>query len=667
MTVDDLLAQLHAPGVAVEQLLEQCRAPDLSLWEQHPDRLYPEFVQRLIQQGHPGRALDLAREGERHLRDHSRLRYQLALAAARGGNPRYAEELLTPLLAAATGPDDRMPADMDPALRVDVVALRGRILKDRSRREPALAAESARWYEKAAALPGADTFPLINAATMWRLAGDRAKSDALAAEVVARLPADAAERAAAAGDVWPALTLGEAAVLLDHGADAVRWYTVGVGTATGRRDYGVLAAARNNLRRLADAGATIDPHFLDAQLGSVVVFTGHLLDSPDRQAAGGPPRFPNHPPLVAAVAAAVRDRLDALNAKVGFCSLGCGADILFAEVMLERKAELHVVLPCNTRDFLRTSVDFGQDGPDWQEWRMRFDRIIQQVRAASKERVRYVTAEPYLGSTDLFGFANAVLQGLAVLRARERTTEPVAVAVIDRSSAGAAGGTADFLAEWGKAGYRAEEIDLACLRAGHPGSGPAAPPAPPLPDAVLPRPVKAMLFADVAGYSGIPEWQLTHFLTEYAGFLKAVFGSAAGTPAVYANTWGDGLYVVFDRVADAAAFAVELVDPVCGLPPAWARYGLGQTCPFRVGLHAGPVFELPDVFQGRPGYAGRHVNRAARIEPVTVRGCAYASEPFAALLTMQAGDRFAAEAVGVHSLAKEYDRCPLYRVTRAGG
>lgn len=124
------------------------------------------------------------------------------------------------------------------------------------------------------------------------------------------------------------------------------------------------------------------------------------------------------------------------------------------------------------------------------------------------------------------------------------------------------------------------------------------------------------------------------------------------------------MYVVFDKVADAAAFAMELVQPTVASHPNWAKYELGETVPFRVGLHTGPVYELPNLFQGWSGYSGQRLNRAARIEPITIRGCAYGSEPFAAVLTVQASNRFRVEAVGQHSLAKGYDRCALYRVDR---
>jgi tetratricopeptide (TPR) repeat protein len=665
MTFEDIIARLNHPGVPVDRLLDETRAPDLSVWREHPE-LYPAFVRRLLEQGHPGRALELGREGQAHLSDNLRLRYLLALAAARGGGTRYAEALLAPLLSLATDPAGPPPG-MDDALRIDVIALQGRLLKDRSEREPALAADSARWYERAAGAapnPEAAVFPLTNAATMWRVAGDAARSESLASEV-ARLVGGRAEEAASAGNLWPAASLGEALLLLGRHDEAIHWYRRAVEVANQRGDVGNLVSLRNNLRRLKAVGATAESAFLDEQLGRVVVFSGHLLDSPERRASGAPPRFPRQPALVSAVESAIREKVEALNAKVGYCSLGCGGDILFAEAMLDRGAELHVVLPFGQQDFRRTSVDFGQDAAEWRGWRRRFDSILDRVERESKSRVHYVTHEPYLGSRELFEFANTVLQGLAVLRSRERASEPAALVLIDRSSADSAGGTADFTATWVGAGYRAEEINLAAIRAAHPaGTLPQEAPAPPPVLSALARPVKAMLFADVAGYSAIPEWQLPAFLTAYGQRLRELFGSAVGKAAVYANTWGDGLYVVFDRAADAAAFALELVEPTSGRSPDWSAFGLGPTNPMRVGLHTGPVFELRDLFQGRSEFAGQHVNRAARIEPVTVRGCAYASEPFAAMLTMHTPGRFAVETVGVHSLAKNYDRCPLYRIQR---
>ena len=52
----------------------------------------------------------------------------------------------------------------------------------------------------------------------------------------------------------------------------------------------------------------------------------------------------------------------------------------------------------------------------------------------------------------------------------------------------------------------------------------------------------------------------------------------------------------------------------------------------RIGLHSGPVFEKEDPFTHQKNLYGAHVNRAARIEPITKSGSIYASEQFVAML-----------------------------------
>src|SRR5580700_9819295 len=116
----DILTRLNSPDVSSDRLLDESRRPDLSLWEDHPD-LYLAFCEKLIAQGHPSLALELAQEGERHLKDNSKLHYRLAQAANRGGNPRYAQTILEPLLAKALGEDGAVPADIDTTLRVDIL------------------------------------------------------------------------------------------------------------------------------------------------------------------------------------------------------------------------------------------------------------------------------------------------------------------------------------------------------------------------------------------------------------------------------------------------------------------------------------------------------------------------------------------------------------------
>ena len=93
----------------------------------------------------------------------------------------------------------------------------------------------------------------------------------------------------------------------------------------------------------------------------------------------------------------------------------------------------------------------------------------------------------------------------------------------------------------------------------------------------------------------------------------------------------------------------------------------------RIGLHAGPVFAGLEPITRAPNFYGSHVNRASRLEAVTVPGHVYASEPFAALLAAEQRaaqpqgrlqPRFLCEYVGVLALAKDFGRQAAYHLRR---
>ena len=50
---------------------------------------------------------------------------------------------------------------------------------------------------------------------------------------------------------------------------------------------------------------------------------------------------------------------------------------------------------------------------------------------------------------------------------------------------------------------------------------------------------------------------------------------------------------------------------------------------------------------------------------MTAPGCAFVSEQFAAALAMTPGHDFVCEYLGMQPLAKDYDVCPLYQLTRS--
>ena len=135
-SVESLLERLRTES-AVE-LLEAYDHPEYAgLWDEDPagPRLYRGFAGALVQQGYPTTGLNLARRGlhkDLYPTD-PHLRYLVALAYARGGSTSSAESVLGPLLTEALA---AAPGAMPDALRVDVVALRGRLHKDHYHREP---------------------------------------------------------------------------------------------------------------------------------------------------------------------------------------------------------------------------------------------------------------------------------------------------------------------------------------------------------------------------------------------------------------------------------------------------------------------------------------------------------------------------------------------------
>jgi hypothetical protein len=95
-----------------------------------------------------------------------------------------------------------------------------------------------------------------------------------------------------------------------------------------------------------------------------MLFTGHMVDLPDRTT----PRFP--PALVAAargeLAGHVRHHVGTRNVELikGFASLARGGDILFHEICRSIGIDTVIVLPFSPEEFLAASVE-GLDGGDW--------------------------------------------------------------------------------------------------------------------------------------------------------------------------------------------------------------------------------------------------------------------------------------------------------------
>jgi len=493
----------------------------------------------------------------------------------------------------------------------------------------------------------------INAATLALILREREQAVTLAREVAEQCRVELARVEEPTGDrYWLLSTLGEAALLLGQWSEAEDWY--GQAVELGRGNWGSLQSTRHNahllLKQLGGDEDLVDRVF---HFPSVVVFVGHMIDRPDREI----PRFPSQ--VEHAVKNTIRQRLEEVNAGFGYASVACGSDILFHEVILERKGESHLVLPYEKEFFIADSVDIVGN----PEWVARCNAVMAraiEVQQASKRsqicgRVSYV-------------FANLMLHGLASIHAEQLETKLVPMALWDGKPGDGPDGTAGMVERWQSSGLAVEIIDLReifsqeCLDvASH--TSPSAATLSRLTIATAPEfasEIRAMLFADAQGFSELTDEQIPRFVEHFLGLAGRLASDSPHKPLMK-NTWGDGLYFVFSNVRDAGQFALDLRDGVCFTD--WPTKGL-PNLNLRIGLHAGPVYSCTDPVTQRANYIGAHVSRAARIEPITPTGQVYCSQAFAALAAAEGVEEFRCDYVGQTSMAKEYGTFPTYVVRR---
>jgi hypothetical protein len=88
----------------------------------------------------------------------------------------------------------------------------------------------------------------------------------------------------------------------------------------------------------------------------VWLFSGHMIDAPDRQV----PRFPaSREPVAARAIADALAKFDAGPGDLAICGGACGGDLLFAEACLARDMRLELYIPFDEPTFLANSVDFA--------------------------------------------------------------------------------------------------------------------------------------------------------------------------------------------------------------------------------------------------------------------------------------------------------------------
>lgn len=601
-------------------------------------------ARRHEREGELFRAYDIAMQGLAEHGDAAELKYQAVLCLASTGATRQASAKFAEL-----GLDRVGASGSNRQLRMDIAALQARLIKDDAlgrigEERAAGLREAAELYstlfaqETAAGNPEA-YYPGVNVATLRLLAGDREAAAAFAGAVLAQLaalPQDKTGYYEIASEIEALLILGRVDEARRR-APALRRLLDGRG-ATGFR---ALSSTIRQLRLIVEA-CRLDGGWLSTITPPRVIhYLGHMIST-----TGGNGRLPAQEE--ARVSAEIEARIAGAGIGFGHGSLAAGADILFAEALLRHGASLHVILPFDRAEFVEVSVL-----PAGAEWVERFETCL--AAAQQHGTVRYATEDRYLGDDALFGYCSQLAMGLAILRSRHLSTEAEQIAVWDGEPPTGVAGTAADIAIW-----RRTERPQSIIRCGNFGQPVGA--ASVAPERSTTRRTRAMLFGDISGFSKLTDIELPRFIDRILGAFAAVI-DGYGSDVLLANTWGDGIYLVFDDAGKAARCALDLQAAMMGIDLAAA--GLPGHLALRIGLHLGPVYAGRDPILKGQNFFGAHVSRAARIEPVTPEGLVYVTETMAAVLAIHNAAEFACDYVGMTEPAKGYGRMRMFLLRRA--
>lgn len=586
-----------------------------------------EEVRGLVRTGHFLNAYDLASAAVERGSADPEMRFLGVLALARSGATVQARRRYE-----SFGLHKMDPATIPNRLAEDIAALAARLDKDMAVKhggeERAMwARRSAEGYRRAYER-GGTPYVASNAATMYLLAGD----EEAAVDLARRALEGIRDPATLVGDdrYWEAATEAEAALTLGDVDRAVE--ALARAADAGSDLHGPRAATKRQLERICGIRG-IDPGILSPITNPTVAhYCGHRILPP-----GVEGRFPAGEE--ARVAAELKQAFETLGVGFGYGSLAAGADILAAEALLDQGARLSIQLPFDRDEFVRTSVATAGEG-----WVRRFERCLGEA-----DRVEVVTRSEYLGDPVLFDFCARIAMGNSLLRASFLATEAHQVAVWDGLRSGGVAGTAADVETWAGAGLSATIISVSASESQ----------AVPSDDAV--RRIRALVFADFAGFSKLSDSQVLVFqekvMRQVARALEPFRPSI-----LHSNTWGDGVYLVFDDVVSAAECALAVQDAIATAD--LREMGLAAIRGLRIAAHATPVFDGWDPIVGGRVFFGAGVTEAARIEPRTPEGEIYTTRPFAALSMLAANRNYETQYVGTLPTAKDFGEIPLFALRR---
>jgi len=183
-----------------------------------------------------------------------------------------------------------------------------------------------------------------------------------------------------------------------------------------------------------------------------ILFTGHMVDAPDRAT----PRFPAT--RVDAAARRIAAALDEIGAGPDDLALtqgAAGGDLLFAEACLARNVPLRLLLPLAQRDFVAASLLPVVDGTAWHA---RFRAVVDRLDEPPREAP--LALGPLAPGEDAFVRANLWLLDSALAFGADRLT---CICLWDGGGGDGPGGTRHLVDAVRAAGGRVVRIDTSSL------------------------------------------------------------------------------------------------------------------------------------------------------------------------------------------------------------
>ncbi len=432
----------------------------------------------------------------------------------------------------------------------------------------------------------------INAASMSAMAGQLGKSREIATQVISLIEGKET-------DFWALATLGEAHMLTKNKPKALEYFVQARKEAG--KDWGKISSVHNQLWLLN--------HFLPVpnevmklfNPPGVVAFIGHMIDHPGRKE----PRFP------AAIEKEVKEEIThairSLNVHIGYCSLACGGDILFAEAMAEQGGEVNIFLPFKKTDFVEVSVAFA--GTTWVD---RFQALLDRFP------VTYMSDEHYDGLDDIFAFQTKIIFGAASLRSGTYHEEPKLLSVLsDVDLRKKEGGTRDTIGLW-PFPKNHTNINPSIFITSTSTTSPVSEVFVPLPKKSVNRPVLYLAYIDLLAVAPTEKDKIVKGFDEFKVEEQDAY-----------------LIMEPDDSAMLAAFRTEsgVIEYVRFITGAVKTFR--NQAPYKISFHAGPVYVEAEEATATVKLSSTAVQLVKEMNKYTTSGSLFASDRFAALLGLK--------------------------------